>query len=554
MTSYIHTLYFLLIYLPTKQSKNKIRNFKIDDVLKNIILFSFAVGVGWAEYALFSRFWELLDRIPGGLPLVLPRLFSLLGSFLFAFLFYSSILTALSAIYRSQDVGFLLAFPVPKSLLLLFKWFETAVRSGATLVLLTLPPMVSLGLSLQPSDWFYPAFVIGVLSVAAIGVSLGMIAAMILMLFFPEKRLHQSLAIIGLCLAVLLITGLRFLHMESMWGSDPLSNPLVKFLTEDQGSWLSYAPGLFFTKTVVPFIWGSTGNAFWIFLSFLAGTSSILLTLLVGYLIFFRGWCRSQEQPDPTVQEKWEAESILELLAIFPRPFHSLMQKDWGVLKRDASVWSQLFMMVPLAGIYLLNLSFLPINMPDFQKIFAVINVGLIGLIIAAVSARFLFPSASREGKSIWIPVKAPLSSMTLVVQKIFFSSPPVILLSVLLLLFSGWIMELPVELMQWSLFYGIFLSIMLCILAVSLGFCFPIYDYRHLLEVSLGKGAFLFMITAVTEIGSLIYLSMKLAFSAPNTPLPLIHLHLILWLAGWLVVTLFSLWWGKRKLSELEF
>ncbi len=483
-------LYILLIRLPFLQIRGRFLHPTLDGVLKNLILSGFALGVGCAEYAFFYRFWQVLLRIPMGFATVFPHTLSVIGSFLFTFLLYSSILTALSAIYRSDDLKLLLTFPVPTRLLLIYKWFEVFVRSGSTLLLLTIPLIVSLGVVFQMGFEFYFVFTIAVLALSALAVSIGTFAGMALMTLFPEKRLHQTIAIVGLCLAALLIAGLRFLHLETLWSEDPLSSPLIAFLSQNQLGFPLVSPGAVLSGAITPFLSGQTGG--WSSASggIIAASAGFAFTVFIGEWIFSRGWRRSQEAADAGVRRTGLEMSGRRLRVPGSPSFQSLMWKDWIVLRRDAAVWTQLFMMIPLAIIYIINLAFLPLEEAFLIEFFAVANVGLIGLIIAAIGARYLFPAASREGKSIWITACAPLSPSLMIVEKILFSSPPVIALSVVLFLISSWILGVESGLFLWCFVYGILSTVLLCVLAVSLGFCFPSYDHRHLLEVSLGKGA----------------------------------------------------------------
>lgn len=533
--------------------RNRVKFFKLDDLFKYGVFFSFAVGVGWAEFAFFFRFFELLQRVPGGIYLVTPRLFSLLGSFLFAFLSYSSILTALSSIYRSDDVRLLMVAPISHTIMLFHKFTDVTIRSGTTVVLLALPPMLAIGLTIHPNVFFYPAYVFALLSITISATCIGTVFAMTLMMFFPEKRLHQSLAIIGLCIAALLITGLRFLHLENLWGNQPLESPVMLYLSDEQSSVLTYSPGTLFSETVLRYLWNQEGASLWLVGSLVWGISILFLSLWLGSKLFFRSWNKSQEQCDPEIRNRWNRYRTIAKILPFSQSFNAFIMKDWLLMKRDPSIWTQLFMMVPLAGIYLFNLTFLPLETEEFKRFFAIANVGLIGLIVAAVSARFLFPAASREGKSVWIPVTSPISTTTFLFQKLLFSTPPIILLSIVLLYASCWILRVPEELYSWSLWYGTALSIFLCVQSILLGFCFPTFEYRNLIEVSLGVGSFLYMILAMAEIATLNFLALRAMFTSIDRTVSLYDYPTMIWLLLLVMITLACFWYGKRKFQRIE-
>ncbi len=551
--SYIYTLWLLLLRLPWMKWRNHWRTLHLDSILKAIVLLSFGIGVAWAEYELFHRFLKILGQVPFGYSLVLTRLLNLVGSFLFAFLVYSSLLTTLSALYRSDDLYLIIIAPVKKSAILLTKWFEVGIRSSITLLFLALPPMVAAGRFFTPNASFYLIYLTVLLSVSAIAISLGMALGMTLIRCFPAKRLHQTVAIIGLCLAVLMITGLRFLHLETLWSNAAKDNPLIVFLQTEAGGYLQYAPGRLFAWSVVPFLLDTDQGIVWLMASIACGIASLLLVLGYGYLVFEKGWWKFQESMDPAIHTDFNSKPKRWMKLPGSKAFWGLMWKDKIITKRDPSIWTQLFMMVPLAALYLMNLSFLPLKSEELSPYFAVANLGFIALILSAVGARFLFPSASREGKSIWIFAVSPAKPGQLMLQKIFFALPPVMLLSLAMLLLSSWILQVGWSLILWLSVYGINLTLQLSFLAITLGFCFPQFEYRHLLEVSLGRGAFLFMILSLAFIVSLLYLAIRILLYESVISLTIFHPYFLAWSLCGLLINLFFFEWGRRKIRWLE-
>ncbi|MFB3785308.1 MAG: hypothetical protein ACE15F_02960 [bacterium] len=542
----MNTSLLLFFRLPFWLGRNRVRSAGFEDVLKHGVLLLFGLGVGWAEYAFFERFWTILGTVPNGYALLLPRFFSILGSFLFAFLAYSSVLTTLAAYYQSEDLPFLLSSPLRLPWILLYKWLDVAVRSGVTLVLLSLPPMIALGLVLKLPISFYLAYLAAVMAFSGIAVSLGVWVAMVMVAVFPVKRMHQTVAFLGLSLAVFLITVLRFLHLETLWSDAAASNPLILFLRYEPGGWIRYAPGLFFSRAIQPFVLAEAGSVTGLLLLSALSGVAITGTVWLPKRLFLRGWWKNQEQADPEVHPRgWTRKSGSRVPS---RPLRVLIRKDWLIFKRDPSIWTQLFMMVPLAALYLLNLSFLPLQGEVLAPFFALADVGMIGLIIAAVGARFLFPAASREGRPVWIPAVSPVPPGTIIWQKVIFLIPPVMVLSAVMLIFSSRILRLPPALARWCFGYGLLVSLQICLMAVFLGFCLPSYKFRHVLEVSLGKGAFLFMMLALAQIMLLMYGAWSRLMISPEPVLPLWDGRFMIWLAGWSGVTAFCYWAGRRR------
>ncbi|MGC9328785.1 MAG: putative ABC transporter permease subunit [Candidatus Hinthialibacter sp.] len=549
MTSWRRQFSLLVFCLVFSQTLNRLKSMRLETIGKHFLLLAFAAGVGWAEYAFFKQFWMLLGAVPFGYAILLPRLFSWMGTFLIAFLIYSSVLTALSSFYRSDDLPFLLSTPIHVPFILFMKWLDTAIRSGATLSLLALPPIIALGVQLHLSPLFYVVYVTAVLAFASVGVSIGVWLAMLLAAVFPVKRMHQTLAIVGLCLAAFVITAMRFLHLETLWSEDALQNPLLLFLQQDHSLLTRYAPGRLFAMAVDPFI--TSNGSSWSLWSVIGASAVFLAAILLGgRRLFMRGWWKSQEQGDPEVRTS-------SLLANRPSgrsrtsPLRTLLWKDWLMIKRDSSIWTQLFMMLPLAALYLLNLSFLPLEVNEFAPYYALADVGLVGLIIAALGARYLFPVASREGEAVWIIFVSPVKPAKIIGQKILLNVPPVMLLAVILLLGSALILHLPVPWTLWTLWYGTMISLFICLSAVLMGFCFPSFHYRHLLEVSLGKGSFFFMTLALAQIASWVYITLQLILHDSSAVLSLMQNKIVLWEGSCALVIIFCFWGARRRWAE---
>lgn len=544
--------WLILVSIPARQMINGARCARWDDSLKWVALAVFALGVAWAEYAFFDRLLKLLSGLPMGIAMALLNAFSMMGSFLFGFLFYSSVITALTSFYRSDDLRFLIHTPVRLEIILLLKWFDTAFRSAITLLGLSIPPMIALMLNLDLGASFMLAFLGAAVSLAAIAVSGAAIAAMLLMAVFPAKRLHQTLSILGLCIAVALIGGMRFLHLETLWSEDALSNPLMLFLQQEPAGWVKYGPGSLFAMSIRPYLGGGeANNGLWSALMF--GAGSIALSLAAGRALFMRGWWKCQEQGDPSVTRRRSISETFWERRLHQGPVMAMMGKDWLIAKRDPSIWTQLFMMIPLVGLYLVNLSFLPTGEESLAPIFAAANVGVIALLVSVIGARYVFPSASRDGKAVWTSAASPAGPLRRIVQKILFAAPPVALVSGCLLAGSCAILQLPQPLTGWSLLMGGLLSVQISLLAVFLGFCFPMYDHRHLMEVSLGKGAFLFMTLATLEIAGVLYFTLRPWFDRPEASLPFHSGPIAFWIAGWLVLTAAFGWLSLYRTRRFE-
>ena len=75
-----------------------------------------------------------------------------------------------------------------------------------------------------------------------------------------------------------------------------------------------------------------------------------------------------------------------------------LLVKDLKVFLRDVSQWSQLLLLVALVLVYLYNFRVLDLDripyMSGFIKnVYAFLNLGMAGFVMATVAVRFVFPA-----------------------------------------------------------------------------------------------------------------------------------------------------------------
>ena len=112
-----------------------------------------------------------------------------------------------------------------------------------------------------------------------------------------------------------------------------------------------------------------------------------------------------------------------------------LLVKDLKIFLRDVSQWSQLLLLLALVLLYLYNFSVLDLQripyMSGFLKnVYAFVNLGLAGFVMATVAVRFVFPAVSSEGAAFWIIRSAPISLRDFLWSKFWTGLLPVLVLT----------------------------------------------------------------------------------------------------------------------------
>src|SRR5206468_4466084 len=208
-----------------------------------------------------------------------------------------------------------------------------------------------------------------------------------------------------------------------------------------------------------------------------------------------------------------------------------MLIKDLKIFLRDVSQWSQLLLLLALVLLYLYNfrvldLSRIPYMSGFLKNIYAFINLGMAGMVMATVAVRFAFPAVSAEGASFWIIRSSPITLRDFLWSKFWTAFVPVLVLTEVLTVAANEFLGVDPFLKVVTALAIVFMTLALVGLAVGLG-----ARYRRFgadpsqLAGSYGGVAFmmqavLFVIVIITLVGwpSSVYLGRQLR-GLPPTP-----------------------------------
>jgi ABC-2 type transport system permease protein len=329
---------------------------------------------------------------------------------------------------------------------------------------------------------------------------------MILMRFFPAKRLHQIMTILGALFIATLIILFRLMKPEQL--VRPIGGELLaQFLLKMRIPSKSYLPSTWATEAMATalennysFMWQN-----WAYLMVSAAVS-VIVVMLVASKIYFRGWSGSKESKllgtGATGYPGKESRFFHWWFSDIHQSTRSLLMKDTKVFFRDTSQWSQLLMLGALIILYLFNIKMLPFKTFDLQNAVSFINLGLSNLVMAGVAVRFLFPAVSLEGKCFWIIHSAPISYRRFIWEKFFLFIIPLIVLGELISLVSNLILDVDSYMMTLSIITNCAIVLGLAGLGVGMGAMFPKFNADNPAEIAVGIGGILYMIFSLLFIG----------------------------------------------------
>ncbi len=460
-----------------------------------IFVFGFLALVYWATFAITRRgvrflySYEVVDTIDLA-SAIAQRSLEALFIILMLGVAFSVLTTAITTLYSSEDLPFLLSLPVPATQVFYLKVTETYLNSALLPAIFTLPVLVGVGLELDAAPSYYAISLAAVLALYAIPVAIGGFLSLVLMRVAPAGRVKEASTALSVVLAAGLIFGLRALRPEQIadLSVDQLRSFLERYASFEVGwlppSWASQA------------VWSALDGDISVGAYFLALLSLALLWMMARLAAFAyrEGWVRSLESGtpklDPTVRPPAWWERLFRPLG----RTGSIIVKDIRLLVRDPTQWSQLLVLVALAGVYLVSVGSVQVELQRFRDVLGTLNLMFLGFLLAGVGVRTAYPIISLEGEGFWMLRTGPLSSTSIVMSKFWNALPVMAILGFGLGYAASQLIDVSPTLAFVSPIAGLSAAIVTTGLGIGLGAAFPRFDATNPSEIPLSPGGLLYM------------------------------------------------------------
>jgi ABC-2 type transport system permease protein len=484
---------------------------------------------------------------------------------------FSAITTAITTLYTSDDLNFLLAQPLASARVFAVKLFDTYISAAGVPSLLLIAPLVALGVFFRAEWWYFPLAFLAAFITFVLPVGLGASIAIVLMRLSPAGRVREVATGLGVALSALLVYLIRAARPEEFLRtlSNQADGEAIDRLIEQFGG---AANPLLPSSWASSFVWSSARGDFNNGIIFLTGLAALLM-LIAHWLAtkaYLEGWVRGLESSrvrlDPT---KRGASWFERGLARFGKSGH-LVVKDARLLFRDATQWSQLLILMALGGVYVVSVQALPefeTNNPRqaqlFRNALGFLTIAFQGFVIAGVGVRMAFPSVSLEGYGYWLLRTAPLSSRQIVMAKFWGALPPTLILAFCLGLLSALSLQLSQIVTLMSVVVAISSAFVMTGLGVGIGAAVPRFKFDNPAEVAVSAGGLIYMGCSIVFGGIMTVIAARpvyMGFSDPRYAQGLGYFSsveglLVLGLMLGLTVlgTLLPLWFGWTRLDKHE-
>ncbi|PIQ99065.1 MAG: hypothetical protein COV66_14355 [Nitrospinae bacterium CG11_big_fil_rev_8_21_14_0_20_45_15] len=455
------------------------------------------------DYYFFHRIIAHL----GGLPFqagdeLIPQLLNVVFLTLFVMGMFSGIIVSISLFYMAPDLEFLHALPVSTHSILSSRMVTCVLHSSWMMLLFSIPIFTAYGVYYELSAGYYLYMVVSLLPFLTIPCVLGVLGTLLLMRYFPSRRIYQTLSLVGLMFLVGLIMYLRFLSPEKFFGKNVSDEGIMLFVESLKVPDYSFLPSSWITLGLTQWKVQNLASAFWnMAYLFLCVILLIVILRWLGNRIYIDGWRLAGEANNAPPESKT---SKLKLEKSFKKiSMHRVLWKrDIRLFFRDPEQWSQIFILCALVIVYLFNVMNLPLNNAILKNVVSVLNIGLVGFVLSALASRFIFTAPSLEGRMFWAVYASPASMRTLLWSKFFLFFPPMLVLAELLAVASNYLLQVDSYVMIVSIIGVSLIAFAVTGLALGLGALYPMFRHDNTAEISSGTGGILFMIASLGYLG----------------------------------------------------
>ena len=464
------------------------------------------LGMVFGEWIGVHRALDFLDRYGEGLGFSIAKRFLEAGVVVLAAgVTFTSITTAISTVYLSDDLNFLLTQPISTLRVFGVKLLETFLSAAGVPALLTVPAILSIGAYFHAPAWYYLLATWLILIVYMLPVAIGCLIAVILMRLAPAGRVKEVATGFGVLLSAGLVYMIRALKPEALLNvTDPAQ--FERLLAQYVGNEDTLLPPALAARA----IWDASQGTF---NTAALGVSiiSVIALWLAGFMAvvaYREGWIRGLEGTTRALNPKVLLASWGERLYGAMGAVGHILYKDLRLIMRDATQWSQLLVLVALVGVYLFSLSSFPLegalSTARFRNVIGFLQLVFQGFLVAGIGIRMAFPVVSMEGYGFWLLQTSPVTYTRLVIGKFLGALVPMLGVALVLAWQTNNILKLG-NVMSVSLWIvAISSTLVITALGVGLGAAFPRFKADNPSEIAMSPGGIMYMVFSLIYVALL--------------------------------------------------
>jgi len=497
-----------LLYPKYLQCKNSLFLQRRTTLLQAVVLFCVGILFWAGLFIVFYRVLVYFQSIEVLGNFLAAKLLSMVLLTFFSILVFSTIITAISVFFLSEELNLIISMPYDPEDLYHAKLLETILNSSWMVLLFSLPVFLSYGIVFHQGGAYYGILAATLPPFLCICGTLGAGIALGLVKTFPARRLKDILFLLSLLVLVVIYLLFRFLKPERLVDPEVFVT-VIDYLSSLDMPAAPFLPSQWMTDCLATILFSRTTTDVGFNLGLLWSTAAALV-IIVGWLfqsLYFGAWSKAQEARSVKITSTSLFAYLLEkALRPFPLQVQALVAKDIRCFFRDTAQWSQLIILGAIIIIYLYNFSVLPLDKSPiplryFQNVIAFLNLGLAGFVLAAVAVRFGFPAISMEGEVFWLIAASPLTLRRFVWCKFWMIFAILSFLGQVLIVCTNILLHTEKSMMILSSVTIFLMTFGISSLSIGVGAAYPKFRYENVAQISTGFGGFLSMIIALLYI-----------------------------------------------------
>lgn len=447
----------------------------------------FVVGYWFAGYSVFFAGFRRLADVPGLQMILVDRMLYLFFAFLFLMLMFSNMIIGYSTLFKSQETQWMLTLPVRSLDVFRWKLMETTLLASWAFLFLSAPLMAAYGNARHVSMDFYLKIFLLFIPFTVLPAAIGSIAILIVTRYLHRHIFKWGLfgvSAVGIVFAVFFLKPMQAEDLEKT----QVVAALHQLLHTSRLTVQPILPSYWVASSMIAWGDGWSGRGIFFFLVLLSNAMmATLVSVTVSRHLYYEGWSRNHSQGhfqlgvpllDAPISLPHTA-LVERLVNLWPGMHHAtraLVIKDIRVFWRDTSQWSQFVIFFGLLGLYVLNLRSVAYdrNTELWATFVSFLNLGASSMTLATLTTRFVFPQFSLEGKRLWMVGMVPYGLKRVLLEKFWLSSVCTATITVVLMLTSSWMLQIPGWLSLLFASTVIVMSFALCGIAVGIGALFP--------------------------------------------------------------------------------
>jgi ABC-2 type transport system permease protein len=463
-------------------------------------------------YTLLYKLLVYFRGVPDLGPFLAGKLLGMILIGFFSILLLSNVITSLSSFFLARDLDLLVGAPVDWLKLYGAKLLETGVNSSWMVVLLAVPMFAAFG-SAYHGGWLFPLLVIGVfVPFLVVPAVIGSALTLILVNVFPARRTRDILSVIAVLAAGGVVLLFRVVRPERLARPEGFRS-LVEFVTVLRTPTSPFLPSDWVQRAVLSWL-QERPSLLPVYLLWTTAAAAFVLGALLHWKLFPIGFSKAQESG-----ERWArgggfgrfAHKLFSPLGILRR---ELVLKELRLFFRDTTQWSQLILLTVLVIVYVFNIKYLPLKGEgvtfSLVNVIPFLNLVLAGFVLASVAARFIFPSVSLEGRTLWLLRSSPMPVRQLLWAKFWVGTTPLLVLALGIVFVTDWLLQVSDFMFAVSVMTIAMMTIALCGMALGFGTLFPQFETENAAQIPTSFGGLMFMIASVGLIAGVVVLEAR--------------------------------------------